>query len=100
MTVAIKIKHRGSFSLFYNNNNKPGNKGDVKKELENGYRRFDPQRGMDYVLDIILYTASSPFTIENLARTKTVEISHRMQVLKPLSHVEIVPMPYSVLKKY
>ena len=72
----------------------------VKKELENGYRRFDPQRGMDYVMDIILYTASASFTIENLARTKTVEISHRMQVLKPLSHVEIVPMPYSVLGKW
>jgi len=68
--------------------------------LENGYRRFDPQRGMDYILDIILVASSVPFPSDfdpnsnTPSKLKTIELSHRLQVLKPLSHVEIVPMPY------
>jgi len=88
-----------------------------KKELENGYRRFDPQRGMDYILDIKMLASVTPFPedfsielyeqqleqqqfgqhnnkkmIKNMP--PVIELSHRLQLLKPLSHVEIIPMPY------
>uniref|UniRef100_H2Z5A9 Hexosyltransferase n=1 Tax=Ciona savignyi TaxID=51511 RepID=H2Z5A9_CIOSA len=50
-----------------------------KRKLINGYRRFDPQRGMEYILDLLL---------------TEVELSHRVNMLRPLSQVEIIPMPY------
>jgi len=54
-------------------------------KLENGYKRFDPQRGMEYMLDLKL-----KITVES----GTTEISHRVDLLRPLSQVEIIPMPY------
>ncbi|KAG5261986.1 hypothetical protein AALO_G00290820 [Alosa alosa] len=57
-----------------------------KKRLINGYRRFDPTRGMEYTLDLQLD-----------ART---EAGHsgplvcRVHLVRPLSQVEIIPMPY------
>ncbi|CBY33190.1 unnamed protein product [Oikopleura dioica] len=54
-------------------------------KLENGYKRFDPQRGMEYMLDLKLrVTVDSGQT----------ELSHRVDLLRPLSQVEIIPMPY------
>jgi hypothetical protein len=54
-------------------------------KLENGYKRFDPQRGMEYMLDLKLKV-----TVES----GSTEISHRVDMLRPLSQVEIIPMPY------
>jgi len=58
-----------------------------KKKLINGYRRFDPQRGMEYILDLLLN-----IVIEE--EKKEIELSHRVDLLRPLSEVEIIPMPY------
>lgn len=58
-----------------------------KKKLVNGYRRFDPQRGMEYTLDILLNVI-----IEG--ESEEVELNHRVHLLRPLSQVEIIPMPY------
>lgn len=52
--------------------------------LNNGYRRFDPQRGMEYVLDITLRDTSKG----------NVEVEKRVQLVRPLGQLEIVPMPY------
>ncbi|XP_076461229.1 chondroitin sulfate synthase 2-like [Babylonia areolata] len=52
--------------------------------LKNGYRRFDPQRGMEYVLDITMRDTSSG----------NQEVQKRVQLVRPLGQVEIVPMPY------
>lgn len=51
--------------------------------LLNGYRRFDPVRGMEYILDLTM-----------VDRDTTMEVMKRVQLLRPLSKVEIVPMPY------
>ena len=51
-----------------------------KKKLINGYRRFDPQRGMEYILDLLLN-----IVIEE--EKKEVELSHRVDLLRPLSEV-------------
>uniref|UniRef100_UPI000EF46B9C chondroitin sulfate synthase 2-like n=1 Tax=Ciona intestinalis TaxID=7719 RepID=UPI000EF46B9C len=58
-----------------------------KRKLINGYRRFDPQRGMEYILDLLLTVI-----IEN--ENQEIELSHRVNMLRPLSQVEIIPMPY------
>ncbi|XP_070565705.1 chondroitin sulfate synthase 2-like [Ptychodera flava] len=51
--------------------------------LINGYRRFDPTRGMEYTLDLALKkVADNTF------------VHKRCNLLRPLSKVEIVPMPY------
>lgn len=52
--------------------------------LNNGYRRFDPQRGMEYILDITLRDTSQ----------SNLEVEKRVQLVRPLGQVEIVPMPY------
>ncbi|CAH1788052.1 unnamed protein product [Owenia fusiformis] len=52
--------------------------------LVNGYRRFDPTRGMEYTLDL---TVKEKFG-------KSTEIHKRVHLVRPLSQVEIVPMPY------
>ncbi|XP_072269258.1 chondroitin sulfate glucuronyltransferase-like [Pyxicephalus adspersus] len=57
-----------------------------KRHLVNGYRRFDPTRGMEYVLDLLLE-----------ATTKNGHagvIVKRLSLLRPLGLVEILPMPY------
>ncbi|XP_006814083.1 chondroitin sulfate synthase 2-like [Saccoglossus kowalevskii] len=51
--------------------------------LVNGYRRFDPVRGMEYTLDLALNKKG-----ENKI------IHKRCHLLRPLSKVEIIPMPY------
>ncbi|XP_034562239.1 chondroitin sulfate glucuronyltransferase [Notolabrus celidotus] len=57
-----------------------------KRRLLNGYRRFDPTRGMEYVLDLALeaYTQKGHSQV----------IAKRVNLLRPLSAVEIIPMPY------
>ncbi|TNN41630.1 Chondroitin sulfate glucuronyltransferase [Liparis tanakae] len=57
-----------------------------KRRLLNGYRRFDPTRGMEYVLDLALeaYTQKGHSQV----------IAKRVTLLRPLSAVEIIPMPY------
>ncbi|XP_068160284.1 chondroitin sulfate glucuronyltransferase [Antennarius striatus] len=57
-----------------------------KRRLLNGYRRFDPTRGMEYVLDLAL----EAYTQKDHSQV----ISKRVNLLRPLSAVEIIPMPY------
>uniref|UniRef100_A0A8C5PR04 Hexosyltransferase n=1 Tax=Leptobrachium leishanense TaxID=445787 RepID=A0A8C5PR04_9ANUR len=56
------------------------------QHLINGYRRFDPTRGMEYTLDLLLEV-----TIES-GHAGT--LTKRLSLLRPLSRVEILPMPY------
>lgn len=51
--------------------------------LINGYRRFDPTRGMEYTLDL-----------ELKLNGEKKEIQKRVHLLRPLNKVEIVSMPY------
>ncbi|XP_071487454.1 chondroitin sulfate synthase 2-like [Diadema antillarum] len=51
--------------------------------LVNGYRRYDPTRGMEYTLDLELKMTAQKKTIQK-----------RVQLLRPLNKVEIIPMPY------
>ena len=46
--------------------------------LVNGYRRFDPGRGMEYILDLSLKTRGG---------NKAGEVVKRVQLLRPLSQV-------------
>lgn len=55
----------------------------TKKKLANGYRRFDPQRGMEYILDLVLNVLVD-------GATDPVEINHRVELLRPLSEVGIM----------
>ncbi|XP_029443103.1 chondroitin sulfate glucuronyltransferase [Rhinatrema bivittatum] len=57
-----------------------------RKQLLNGYRRFDPTRGMEYTLDLLLDTVTQKGHSHILAK--------RVSLLRPLSKVEIIPMPY------
>uniref|UniRef100_A0A8C8M034 Hexosyltransferase n=1 Tax=Oncorhynchus tshawytscha TaxID=74940 RepID=A0A8C8M034_ONCTS len=57
-----------------------------KRHLLNGYRRFDPTRGMEYVLDLAL----EAFTQKGHSQV----IAKRVSLLRPLSTIEIIPMPY------
>lgn len=54
------------------------------KKIINGYRRMDPTRGMEYVLDLQL----------SERRMKGVETVKRVHLVRPLGKVELVPMPY------
>lgn len=58
-----------------------------KKKLLNGYRRFDPKRGMEYTLDLLLNAFID-------GQKDPIEINHRVHLLRPLSQVELIPMPY------
>ncbi|XP_059159159.1 chondroitin sulfate synthase 2-like [Physella acuta] len=62
--------------------------------LINGYRRFDPQRGMEYLLDLALDDTSIPAEEngENNYNKRIVE--KRVFLVRPLGEVEVVPMPY------
>ncbi|XKL59141.1 hypothetical protein PGB90_000157 [Kerria lacca] len=51
--------------------------------LTNGYRKFDPSRGMDYILDIVFQHT-----------TTNERIQKRIEVCKPLGKVEMLPVPY------
>lgn len=57
-----------------------------KRRLLNGYRRFDPTRGMEYTLDLALEV----FTQKGHSQV----IAKRVVLLRPLSSIEIIPMPY------
>jgi len=69
-----------------------------KKRLVNGYRRFDPQRGMEYILDLELNVLVEK---EN----EQIEISHRVNLLRPLSQVrqfilrtgDVIRLVYAVI---
>ncbi|KAJ7322589.1 hypothetical protein JRQ81_018876 [Phrynocephalus forsythii] len=56
-----------------------------KHQLLNGYRRFDPTRGMEYTLDLLLEAITQKGHSHLLAK--------RVNLLRPLSKVEIIPMP-------
>nr|XP_023663188.1 chondroitin sulfate synthase 2-like [Paramormyrops kingsleyae] len=56
-----------------------------KQQLVNGYRRFDPTRGMEYTLDLQLEVVSE--------KGRSCSIIKRVHLLRPLSKVEIIPMP-------
>lgn len=57
-----------------------------KRRLLNGYRRFDPTRGMEYILDLALEAYTQ--------KGRSQVIAKRVNLLRPLSAVEIIPMPY------
>ncbi|XP_061698282.1 chondroitin sulfate synthase 2 [Syngnathoides biaculeatus] len=57
-----------------------------KQRLVNGYRRFDPTRGMEYTLDLQLEVANQ--------KGHSRSITKRVHLLRPLSQLEIIPMPY------
>ncbi|KYO33069.1 hypothetical protein Y1Q_0016268 [Alligator mississippiensis] len=57
-----------------------------KQQLVNGYRRFDPTRGMEYTLDLQLEVVTQKGHSRSLTR--------RVHLVRPLSEVEIIPMPY------
>lgn len=54
------------------------------KRIVNGYRRFDPTRGMEYILDLLLADRLHP-------GVKTIK---RVHLFRPLGKIELVPMPY------
>ncbi|XP_059474527.1 chondroitin sulfate synthase 2 [Neocloeon triangulifer] len=53
------------------------------KRLVNGYRRYDPSRGMDYILDLAFRDMDTGL-----------EILKRVEISKLLGKVEVVTMPY------
>ncbi|KAF7664770.1 hypothetical protein LDENG_00166120 [Lucifuga dentata] len=57
-----------------------------KQQLLNGYRRFDPTRGMEYTLDLQLEVVSQ--------KGHSRSITKRVHLVRPLSRIEIIPMPY------
>ncbi|KAL6100611.1 chpf [Pungitius sinensis] len=57
-----------------------------KQQLINGYRRFDPVRGMEYTLDLQLEVVNQNGRSRSVAK--------RVHLLRPLSRIEIIPMPY------
>lgn len=57
-----------------------------KRHLLNGYRRFDPTRGMEYTLDLVLEATTK--------KGHAGVIIKRLSLLRPLGLVEILPMPY------
>ncbi|NXJ88142.1 CHSS2 synthase, partial [Corythaixoides concolor] len=57
-----------------------------KQQLLNGYRRFDPTRGMEYTLDLQVEVV----TQNGHSRS----VTKRVHLVRPLSEVEIIPMPY------
>ncbi|XP_012944760.1 chondroitin sulfate glucuronyltransferase [Aplysia californica] len=59
--------------------------------LINGYRRFDPQRGMEYILDLALEDTS--IVSEDGSNNDRV-VEKRVFLVRPLGEVEVVPMPY------
>lgn len=54
------------------------------KRIMNGYRRSDPTRGMEYILDLLLADRLHP----------GVETIKRVHLVRPLGKIELVPMPY------
>lgn len=54
--------------------------------LVNGYRHFDPQRGMEYVLDLALEDTSIPAD-ENEGNSKRI-VEKRVFLVRPLGEVD------------
>lgn len=54
--------------------------------LLNGYRRFDHTRGMEYTLDLQFQATTQSGHQKSISR--------RVHLVRPLSQVEIIPMPY------
>lgn len=57
-----------------------------KRQLLNGYRRFDPLRGMEYTLDLLLEAVTQ--------KGQSHLVAKRVNLLRPLSKVELIPVPY------
>ncbi|XP_052461731.1 chondroitin sulfate synthase 2-like [Carassius gibelio] len=57
-----------------------------KQKFINGYRRFDPTRGMEYTLDLQLEVVNQ--------KGHSRSITKRVHLVRPLSRIEIIPMPY------
>ncbi|XP_062354376.1 chondroitin sulfate synthase 2 isoform X2 [Cinclus cinclus] len=57
-----------------------------KQQLVNGYRRFDPTRGMEYTLDLQVEVVTQ--------KGHSRSVTKRVHLVRPLSEVEIIPMPY------
>ncbi|XP_074973761.1 chondroitin sulfate synthase 2 isoform X2 [Caretta caretta] len=57
-----------------------------KQQLVNGYRRFDPTRGMEYTLDLQVEVVTQ--------KGHSRSVIKRVHLVRPLSEVEIIPMPY------
>ncbi|XP_063069657.1 chondroitin sulfate synthase 2 [Engraulis encrasicolus] len=57
-----------------------------KQQLVNGYRRFDPTRGMEYILDLQMEAVTQ--------KGRSRSITKRVHLVRPLSNLEIIPMPY------
>ncbi|XP_009988900.1 PREDICTED: chondroitin sulfate synthase 2 [Tauraco erythrolophus] len=57
-----------------------------KQQLLNGYRRFDPTRGMEYTLDLQVEVVTQ--------KGHSRSVTKRVHLVRPLSEVEIIPMPY------
>jgi hypothetical protein len=55
----------------------------VYRKLLNGYKKFDPTRGASYILDLLL-----------LDKNLGIEVHKRVNVMRPLGLIEIIPMPY------
>ncbi|CAL1540863.1 unnamed protein product [Lymnaea stagnalis] len=62
--------------------------------LINGYRRFDPQRGMEYLLDLALDDTSVPAEENGGNNYNQRIVEKRVFLVRPLGEVEVVPMPY------
>ena len=52
-------------------------------KILNGYRQFDPTRGSSYILDVLLLNTEN-----------NNEVHKRLNVMRPLGNLEIIPMPY------
>ncbi|XP_018597022.2 chondroitin sulfate synthase 2-like [Scleropages formosus] len=57
-----------------------------KQQLINGYRRFDPTRGVEYTLDLLVEVVNR--------NRQSFSVTKRVHLVRPLSQVEIIPMPY------
>ncbi|XP_012562837.1 chondroitin sulfate glucuronyltransferase isoform X1 [Hydra vulgaris] len=57
-------------------------------ELVNGYRRLDPQRGAEYIID--MFEGRKGFNVKQLKR---------VSLLKPFTHVEALQMPAATEQK-
>ncbi|XP_015920966.1 chondroitin sulfate synthase 2 [Parasteatoda tepidariorum] len=55
----------------------------IYQSLVNGYKRFDPTRGTEYILDMLF-----------LDETTGLEILKRISAVRPLNQVEIIPVPF------
>ncbi|XP_055937723.1 chondroitin sulfate synthase 2-like [Argiope bruennichi] len=55
----------------------------IYQKLVNGYKRFDPTRGTEYILDMLF-----------LEETTGQEVLKRINAVRPLNEVEIIPVPF------